>query len=62
MIKENENKIDDILIKKITEYVYKHYRTYKDKQLFIRETDKCYHVLSHTDASPLILGKGILKQ
>ena len=45
----------------ITEYVYKNYKTYRDKKLIINEFDKCYHILLHKDASPLILGKGILK-
>lgn len=45
----------------ITEYVYKNYKTYRDKQLIINESDKCYHILLHKDASPLILSKGILK-
>ena len=45
----------------VKEYVYKNYKTYKDKQVIINEFDKCYHVLTHKDASPLILGKGILK-
>jgi len=49
------------ITQQITEYVYKHYRTYKDKQLIIRETSNCFHVLKHKDASPLILGKGIIK-
>ena len=44
----------------ITEYVYKNYKLYKNKQLIIREYDKCFHVLAHKDSSPLILGKGIV--
>ena len=52
----NEN-----IIQLITEYVYKHYRPYKDKPLIISESRLCYHVLKHKDASPLILGKGIIK-
>ena len=47
-------------IKKITEYVYENYKSYKNKQLIIREYDKCFHVLTHKDGSPLILGKTIL--
>ena len=48
-------------IQQITEYVYNNYRTYKGKQLIIREKDNCFHICLHEDASPLILGKGILK-
>jgi hypothetical protein len=47
-------------IKKITEYVYKNYKLYKNKQLIIREYDKCFHILTHKDGSLLILGKGIV--
>ena len=53
--------MEDNIKQQITEYVYKNYKTYKDKQLIINEFDKCYHVLTHKDASPPILGKGILK-
>ena len=49
------------IIKLIEEYVYKNYKSYKDKQLIIREYDNCFHVLIHQDGSPLILGKKILE-
>ena len=45
----------------VIEYVYKNYKTYKDKTLIITEHDSCFHVLIHEDGSPLILGKNILK-
>ena len=44
----------------VIEYVYKNYKSYKDKQLIIRELSNCFHVLTHKDGSPLILGKGIV--
>tara|TARA_B100000768_G_scaffold155305_1_gene152308 strand:+ start:286 stop:447 length:162 start_codon:yes stop_codon:yes gene_type:complete len=44
----------------ITEYVYKNYKLYKNKQLIIKEFDNCFHVLVHEDSSPLILGKNII--
>ena len=47
-------------IQQITEYVYKNYKSYKDKQLIIKEYDNCFHILIHIDSSPLILGKTIL--
>ena len=46
----------------ITEYVYKNYKQYKNKQLIIRELKNCFHVLKHEDGSPLILGKSIINQ
>ncbi len=53
--------MDEKTLNQVTEYVYKNYKLYKNKQLIIREYDKCFHVLAHKDGSPLILGKGILK-
>ena len=47
-------------IKKITEYVYKNYKLYKNKQLIIREHKNRFHILKHQDGSPLILGKKII--
>jgi len=47
-------------IKQVTEYVYKNYKSYKNKQLIIKEFDNCFHVLIHEDSSPLILGKKII--
>jgi hypothetical protein len=49
-------------IKQVTEYVYKNYKLYKDKQLIIREFDNCFHILKHEDSSPLILGKKIINK
>ena len=46
----------------ITEYVYKNYKEYKNKQLIIRELDNCFHILKHEDGSPLILGKSIINK
>ena len=48
-------------IQQITEYVYKNYKSYKDKPLIIKEKNNCFYICDHEDASPLILGKSILK-
>jgi hypothetical protein len=53
--------MDEKIIKQITEYVYTNYKLYKDKQLIIKKLNNCFHILTHEDSSPLILGKGILK-
>jgi hypothetical protein len=45
---------------KVKNYVYENYKEYKDKVLFITETEGCFRILKHKDASPLILGKSIL--
>jgi len=52
--------MEDNIKQQITEYVYKNYKSYKDKQLIIIEKKNCFHVTAHKDGSPLILGKGIV--
>jgi len=54
--------MDEETKKQITEYVYKNYKHYKDKQLIIKELDNCFHILKHEDGSPLILGKSIINK
>jgi|TARA_R110002012_G_scaffold121736_1_gene271393 hypothetical protein len=57
--------MDDInqdIINLVTEYVYKNYKTYKDKQLIIRDFGNHFRVLKHKDGSPLILGKSIIEE
>lgn len=49
------------LEKQVTEYVYKNYPAYKNKQLIIKELESHYRVYKHQDGSPLILGKQIIK-
>ena len=53
--------MNEQVIAKLTEYVYKNYKSYKDKQLIIKEYDNCFHILIHQDGSPLILGKKVLE-
>ena len=53
---------DKQLEEQVTEYVYKNYPTYKDKQLIIKELGNHFRVYKHKDASPLILGKTIIKE
>ena len=48
-------------IKQVTEYVYKNYKTYKDKQLIIRDFGNHFRVYTHKDGSPLILSKEVIK-
>lgn len=47
-------------IEKVQVYVYKNYKTYKDKALIIEEFDKFFTIKRNKDESPLILGKSIL--
>ena len=52
--------MDDERKQLVIDYVYKNYKTYKDKPLIIIEHDSCFLILIHEDGSPLILGKGII--
>lgn len=45
---------------KVIEYVYKNYKSLKDKELIVEEFDTHFTVRAHKDGSPLILGKGII--
>jgi hypothetical protein len=52
--------MDRKTFERVQEYVYKNYKSYEGKELIIKENDACFFILKHKDASPLILGKGIL--
>jgi len=56
------NDINQDVINLVTDYVYKNYKTYKDKQLIIRDFGNHFRVLKHKDGSPLILGKSIIEE
>ena len=45
---------------KVKNYVYENYKDYKNKVLFITESESCFRILKHKDGSPLILGKSII--
>ena len=60
MSKEEKVTIAPEVIEKITAYVYKNYKSYTDKILFIDECSNCFAIRNHKDGSPLILGKGII--
>ena len=53
---------DKETVQLIEEYVYKNYKSYKGKELIIRDFDNHYRVLKHITGSPLILGKGIVNK
>ena len=44
----------------VEDYVYKNYKTYKDKQLIIRDFGNHFRVYTHKDGSPLILSKEVI--
>jgi len=46
---------------KIIEYVYKNYRSYKGKTLYITEHDNHFKVLKHPTGAPLVLGKKVIE-
>tara|TARA_B100001778_G_scaffold136799_1_gene112580 strand:+ start:893 stop:1057 length:165 start_codon:yes stop_codon:yes gene_type:complete len=54
--------MNEDIIKQVTEYVYKNYKSYKNKQLIIKEFDNFFRICRHKDESPLILGKTIINK
>lgn len=47
-------------LEQVQEYVYKNYKSYKDKTLIITEHTNHFSVRRHKDEAPLVLGKGIM--
>ena len=45
---------------KVKEYVYNNYKSYKGKQLIIKEFESHFKIYKHEDGGPLILGKSII--
>ena len=48
------------LFEQIQEYVYKNYKSHKDKSLIIVEYDNHYSIKLNKDGYPLVLSKSIL--
>ena len=59
MNEKEDIKIDATVSSKITEYVHNNYKSYRSKELLIKEFDSCYTIRREhdPDASPLILSK-----
>ena len=55
-----EEKLDTLVTKQVTEYVYQNYKGYKGKNLVVKEYDTCFKVYKHINGSPLVLSKKIL--
>jgi len=54
--------MEKFIKQQIEEYVYKNYKSYKNKTLIIKDFGSHYRVLKHITGSPLILGKGIVNK
>ena len=62
-LKKGEIKIEDDVRDQVEAYARENYkRMFGDKPLIIKEFDKIFTVTLNKDASPLILGKGILSE
>ena len=48
------------VIDQVTTYVYNNYKSYKDKQLIIKDIGSHFRIYKHKDGAPLILGKTII--
>ncbi len=61
-----ENKVDKgvevtpQIQEKLTEYVYKEYKEFKDKTLIIRDKGTHYTIKHNINGAPLFLGKGVV--
>jgi len=60
MSKDKGVEVTPEVAEKVTEYVYKNYKTYKDKPLIIRDKGSYFTVLKHINGGPLFLGKKII--
>jgi len=60
MSKDKGIDVSPEVAEKVTEYVYKNYKTYKDKPLIIRDRSSHFTVLKHINGGPLFLGKKII--
>ncbi len=52
--------VSDDIKAKLTEYVYKNYKSFADKNLDIRDKGTHYTVKKHITGAPLFLGKGVV--
>ncbi len=55
-----EEEVTPEVAQKVTEYVYKNYKSFVDKPLTIKDKGSHFQILKHKDEGPLFLGKTIL--
>ena len=60
MSKDKGKEVEQDVADKVTEYVYKNYKRFKDKTLIIRDQGSHFTILHHITGAPLFLGKSIL--
>jgi hypothetical protein len=58
--RKEEIKMEDSVREQVESYVYAKYKSFANKPLIIKEYDAMFTIATNKDASPLILGKGIL--
>ena len=62
-LKKGEIKMEDAVRDQVESYARENYkRMFGDNPLIIKEFDKIFTITMNKDASPLILGKGILSK
>ena len=55
-----EEEVSPEVAKKVTEYVYKNYKSFYGKTLSIKDKGNHFQILKHKDEGPLFLGKTIV--
>jgi len=59
-MKQEEIKMEEDRKQKVEAYARSKYKMFEKKTLIIKEYDNIFTISTHKDASPLILGKGII--
>ena len=60
MAKNKGQEVSDDVKKKLTEYIYSNYKTYKDKTLIIRDKGTHYTIMNNPTGGDLFLSKDVI--
>ena len=60
MAKNKGQEVSDDVKKKLTEYIYSNYKTYKDKTLIIRDKGTHYTIMNNPTGGYLFLSKDVI--
>ena len=60
MAKNKGQEVSDDVKKKLTEYIYSNYKTYKDKPLIIRDKGTHYTIMNNPTGGYLFLSKDVI--
>ena len=60
MAKNKGQEVSDDVKKRLTEYIYSNYKTYKDKTLIIRDKGTHYTIMNNPTGGYLFLSKDVI--